>query len=705
MGKEKKKKAASKAKTAARRKSGAQRSKGPKRVRLAGRTLKIGDVRIPLLSGAMHYYRLDPSAWKPGLEALKRMGLPMVETYTPWGVHETGPGAFDFGETDPKRDLGRFIDMAAEEGLWVFIRPGPHINAEMTNFGLPERIVYDKACQARSPRQNPVILPFPPQMFPVPSYASERFHEETGRWYDAVAEVVVPRIYPDGPVVLLQVDNEASYYFRTGPFDQDYHPDAIALYQRFLESRYGSVKRAAEAHRQRYARWDEVDPPTRFEAERPEDLTRYLDWAEFRERLISDSLARMRKRMAKAGLEGVPITHNIALGEAGLPISIPGIDDVVDLVGLDYYHPAREHRTIKRRTLLLTGTVELPYAPEMGVGAPPWFTPLTHGDSLYCTMASFAYGLRGLNLYMAVDRDRWYGSPIDARGEPRAEAAAWREVFTRLTELSFHELDRAAEVALVLPPEYRRLSRVTHLFGGIASPSALEALGGTPVDGCREDDLGFSGPIQVLWWRMLANMSDALTEAQIPYLWIDGDAPLARFDGVKVVVWPSYEFASRGRFERLGELAAAGKTVVYGPAMPELDEQMRFHHFEAPAGGIRASLDEAEEARALVDQLAEDLSLARPFPVEPRPLETTVHGDAQGPRVLFLLNPDRFAAHAEVSIPEPMGLLDIRSGERFEGETAISVPIPGLTVRVFVIESQAAASDPPKPPRARRRSR
>jgi beta-galactosidase len=686
--------------------SAARKPKRPREVRIDGRALRVGHERVPLLSGAMHYFRLAPDAWRPGLLSLKRMGLPIVETYTPWGVHEIAPGQFDFGETDPRRDLARFIDLAGELGLWVFIRPGPHINAEMTNFGLPERIIYDKSCQARSPRQNPVILPFPPQMFPVPSYASERFHEEAGRWYDAVGKIVAPRIYPDGPVVLLQVDNEASYYFRTGPFDQDYHPDAVAAYRRFLEARYDDARDAADAHRQPYESFDDIEPPSSFAAERPEELVRYLDWSEFREHLITDALVRMRARMAEAGLSGVPVIHNIALGEAGLPISIPGIDSAVDLVGLDYYHPAREHRTIKRRTLLLTGTVELPYAPEMGVGAPPWFTPLSHDDSVYCTLAAFAFGLRGLNLYMAVDRDRWYGSPIDARGEARVEAAAWREVFTRLTEVSFHELTRKAEVALVLPPEYRRLSRITHLFGGIASPSTLEALGGTPVDGCREDALGFAGPIQVLWWRMLAKMSDALTEAQIPYVWIDGDASLSRFDEVKLVVWPSYEFASMAHWERLTTLADAGKKVIYGPSMPELDERMRFHHFETPRNGERVLLDSTDDARALVQALDEELRFDRPFHVTPAPLETTVHEDAVGPRVLFVMNPDRVAREATIALPEPVRFLDLRTGERFEGDRELVVPIAGLTVRVFVIEAAPKEDDKPKKkPRARRKGR
>ena len=40
-----------------------------------------------------------------------------------------------------------------------------------------------------------------------------------------------PLLYPAGPIVMLQVDNEGALYFRDGPYDQDYHPDAIALFR------------------------------------------------------------------------------------------------------------------------------------------------------------------------------------------------------------------------------------------------------------------------------------------------------------------------------------------------------------------------------------------------------------------------------------------------------------------------------------------
>jgi beta-galactosidase len=648
---------------------------------------------------------MDPAAWRPALEQLKNLGVPIAETYVPWGPHERGPGDFDFGERDPRLDLGAFLDLARDIGLYVFVRPGPHINAELTYFGLPERVVYDRACQARSPQQNPVILPWPPRMFPIPSYASRAYHRETGRWYDAVGRIVAPRMHPDGPIVLVQIDNEASYYFRNGPYDQDYHPDSVEQYRAFLERRYGKIETLNHVAGSDYTRWDDVEPPTRFAASTPRELVVHLDWAEYQEELVTRAIGRMRRRLARAGVKGLPTVHNLPLGDGGLPVNMPALAQTVDLMGFDYYHPAREHRAIKRRTLYLAGTFELPYSPELGVGAPPWFTPLHHEDSLYCTLCALAFGLRGFNLYMAVDRDRWYGAPIDATGTPRIEASVFKTLIHQLRELSFHELERRVEVALVLPMEYRRLSRATHLLGGVLSPSALEAVGGTPVDGCREDLLGFKGPIQVLWWRMLAKISDALTRAGIPYVYVDSEAPPERLAAMRLVFAPSYEFASVERWKRLAVLARSGTRVVYGPAMPELDVRMRPQLFEVPKDGVRVLIDTPEDADALVAELAEELELERPFPVRPRPLETAVHEDGVGPRVLFLMNPGRAAKTATIDLPSPCVLFDVLHGDRYEGTDYVEVPVNGLTTRMFLLEASAgSAKRERKPPSARRKA-
>jgi len=659
------------------------------RVRLEGGVLRVGDQEQPLYSGAMHYFRVRPERWRAGLVSLRELGLSMVETYVPWSVHERERGKLDFGQNDPRLDLGRFLDMAAEEGLFVFVRPGPHINAELTDFGLPRFVLEDKAVQARSPRQNPVILSFPPRMFLVPSYVSDTYHCLVGGWFDAVAEIVRPRLYPDGPVVLLQVDNEATGFFRDGPFGQDYHPDAIALYRRFVLERHGSLEAVEKAHSERYATIDALEAPTQFRAG-PAALAQLLDWAAFREHLMEHSLGRMRRRMTRAGLSGVPVVHNLPLGDGGQAASVPALEKTVSLVGFDYYHAAREHRTIKRRTLALSGSSKLAYAPELGAGAPPWFTPLSHDDSLYCAEVACAYGLRGFNLYMAVDRDRWYGAPIDAAGRARPEARAWKALFAFLMRTRFFGLTRPAEVALVIPREYRRLARITHTLGPL-SPSTLEAIGASPVDACRRDTLGFSEPIQLRYWHMLASFARALTAAAIPYVAIDSDAPPKRFEGFRVVYSPTWELADEERLAALDKAAASGAKLVYGPQRPTIDSRRRAIRWTPPEGALLLEGGSDDDVTDCVARLDEGLGLAHPFRAHPSPVETSVHGDADGPRVLFVINPGRRALRASVVMPRPMRLRDALSLKTLEAGATLELDLPGQSCRIFELEERPSA--------------
>jgi beta-galactosidase len=677
-------------------------SEGPKRARfaagekegtaprLAGASLLLDGRSVPLRSGAMHYWRLRRENWRPALRALRDLGLEMVETYAPWSVHETAPGVYDFGETDERKDLGAFIDLAEEEGLLCFVRPGPHINAELTYFGLPEWIVSDPAMQARTPRNNPVVLYFPPRMFPVPSHASDAYHDAVAQWYAAVGAVIAPRLYPKGPVVLLQVDNEAGFFFRNGPFCQDYHPDSITLWEEFVSLRYGGTEEAAVAFEQETAK-----PPHSFGSghwgEEPSagEFRRQLAWAEFQEHTLTTAMSRMKKSMQRAGMKGVPILHNISLGESGLPVSIPALDRNLDLVGLDYYHPARDHAAIKRRTLYLAGTCDVPYAPELGVGAPPWFTPLAHRDSLFCGMAASAYGLRGFNLYMTVDRDRWYGAIIDTAGRTRAESVDWSRFLAALERTRFHDLTRRASVGLVIPREYARLSRATHTLGA-ASPATLEAMGGGPTDGCRRDALGLGTPIQVRWWEALERVAEALTNAGVSYNYIDSEASAKHWRGYDVLYSPTFRFANPKRYAAL--LRANEKArVLVGPEYPAQN-----HEFNDEDFGERLALLDVFDERALqatvVDWVAR-YSAARPYATTP-PLDTELHVDGERDAVLFVINPTSEDRDAEINLPAPTLARDLLSAEEFQGDTVLRLRVPAFTVRLLELEAQRRGGAP-----------
>src|SRR2546425_325258 len=95
------------------------------------RAVLIDERRTLLLSGAIHYPRSTPAMWPDLLRQARQGGLNTVETYVFWGLHERRRGVFDFSE---RLDLFHFCRLAQEQGLYVFLRLGPYICAEI-NYG------------------------------------------------------------------------------------------------------------------------------------------------------------------------------------------------------------------------------------------------------------------------------------------------------------------------------------------------------------------------------------------------------------------------------------------------------------------------------------------------------------------------------------------------------------------------------------------
>jgi len=173
-------------------------------VALADKRIEIdGEPRI-LISGEVHYFRLDRADWDDRLRRLKEAGANTVASYIPWLMHERPDGTFDLdGHTVPNLDLGSFIDLAATHGLFFVARPGPFIMAEMKNEGLPYRLYTD----------HPEIVPVGWDGNPAPTrtvdYLAPAFLEETRRWYEAVMPAIVPRLHANGGnVIAVQLDNE-----------------------------------------------------------------------------------------------------------------------------------------------------------------------------------------------------------------------------------------------------------------------------------------------------------------------------------------------------------------------------------------------------------------------------------------------------------------------------------------------------------------
>lgn len=507
---------------------------------------------LPFYSGAMHYWRTPPSAWADCLAQLRTIGLTLVETYVPWRIHEPGPGSRRW---DRERDLGRFLEAAHAAGLAVVLRPGPHINAELTCFGMPDHVLADRACQARGRTGAPVWLPTPPRMWPVPSYASLAFRERVHDWYAAFAEVVQPYLAPDGPVVALGVDNEAQMFFRLGAYDHDYHPDSIAAWQA-ASGLDGEPPRA----------WD------------PGEAARCISWVRWKDQYIAHALAAFARSFDQVGLGGIARFHNLPPGH-GL-YDLRGIQRAIaGPVGIDAYTPRHEFRALRGRALAAVGNASpIPIAHEVGVGFFPWFPPLDAGDDPTRErdqlLSLLAAGIRGFNLYMAVERERFYGAAITKAGALEAHAAWIATLTAALAEVDWPALRRHAAIAVVDTRADARFAQASCVLDPI-SPVVAELFDLGPAGAAELGD----DPGAITQRRWQAAIARALDTARVPYMIVDESVTPAELSGLRAVIAPTLDRIDRGLAHALRAVvehpAGAGHrrtVVVVGPGTPIHDE-------------------------------------------------------------------------------------------------------------------------------------
>jgi len=78
--------------------------------------------------GEFHYSRTPANEWETELRKMKAAGIDIVASYIMCNHHEAQDGRFDWKGT---RDLRRFVQLAAKEGLDVVVRVGPWVHAEV----------------------------------------------------------------------------------------------------------------------------------------------------------------------------------------------------------------------------------------------------------------------------------------------------------------------------------------------------------------------------------------------------------------------------------------------------------------------------------------------------------------------------------------------------------------------------------------------
>lgn len=402
--------------------------------------LCLGARRLPLLSGEVHFFRTEPNHWDDLLARAAEAGLPIVATYLSWRRHEPRPGAPDLaGTSDSRLDVRRFIERCAAHGVLVHLKPGPWICAEEESGGYPDWLLEDRDLWALDAAGVPILGYNPPWQHRVPSYLHPRYLAHVRRWLRAVDRRLAGLFYPEGPIVLIQLDNEPSYAFADTPLGFDYHPVVIERYRRWLLRRYGSLGGIGRAWGAANVTAEALEPPRSPEQE---PSRRGLDWIEFREWLIAEYLRRLRRYHEAAGVGGALFTANYNDHPiASVPQDGWRIARAIGGTGGPdcYYVPPLTDPDVERlaRSVALARANDrvLPWAPEIQAGiwrTPGQPTPDPTPDELeFWWLAAIAFGLRGLNLYMLADRENWADAPLRADGSP---GALWPAV-KRLSEL------------------------------------------------------------------------------------------------------------------------------------------------------------------------------------------------------------------------------------------------------------------------------
>ncbi|NXQ53189.1 GLB1L protein, partial [Anthoscopus minutus] len=143
------------------------------------------------ISGSIHYARVPRPAWRDRLLKMYMSGLSTVQVYVPWNYHETLPGVYDF---TGNRDVEAFLDLTAELGLLVILRPGPYICAEWEMGGLPAWLLWKPDIILRT--SDPAYL------------------AAVDSWLHILLPKIKPRLYQQGGnIISVQVENEYGSYY------------------------------------------------------------------------------------------------------------------------------------------------------------------------------------------------------------------------------------------------------------------------------------------------------------------------------------------------------------------------------------------------------------------------------------------------------------------------------------------------------------
>ena len=509
--------------------------------------------------GEMHYFRVPETQWETQLQRIRELGVTTVSTYVPWLWHEPTAETFDFsGRTHPQRNLVRFLAMASDVGLTVFIRPGPYVMAELRQEGIPSWVFTEYPevlAQGIDGKPHPIRMA---------SYGEPRFLQLVDRWYSQLA-LAIRNYFVDrgGPIIMTQLDNEIGMLHWVSGI-ADHHPRVQAAYREYARVLGNTSKMDYWGHAQ--------------------------FWRDYRAQYVSE----LKRYAAKAGFPA-PYVINVH-GFRDFSIYSRGVDypvGVSQLAGIrrdrdmvlggDFYpgHVTYDNFHDLALATLYTRAVNdadaAAFSPEFQSGRFQDRPHINPSDLDLAARISIAYGLNGLNWYMlssgenpeqigVFGRHHDWQAPLDLKGQHRPSAA----IVSHLGAL-IRDYGMSLAGSHVQPEWHLGLYSAYYLTeeaaGGPSAPIVNQIMD-------QRERFHFDGIYRVL---VAANI-------QLGALWID--APDKALDARR---YPSLWVATTRYMDestqaRLATYVLSGGRLVIGPEIPDRDLQGH------PCGTLRRAL-------------------------------------------------------------------------------------------------------------------
>lgn len=433
--------------------------------------LTIGkDIYYPF-SVEMHYFRVDKRYWSVCFERIKRAGFRIISTTIPWNLHQDRNKDIDFnGFQDPRKDLIVYLELAREFGFKVILRPGPWIAGQWKNGGIPDFVLKDHELLARDAAGSQVNLT---DEVGVPggklvSYLHPHFQHFLKNYMKNLIETTRNYIHPRGPVFLVEFDFETSFCHKTGPGEADYNDFVIkTLYPDFLQKKYEDIKSLNSVYKEKNKDFTEVEPPREFNASELKHLPKIFDWFYFKEWYLSEFLNGLEELFKSYTVMPLFFRSLYFVSENPLPeFALRTTGDQDHLYGASVFPDGTSFDLMQKARYMRT-MADFAWAPSFISGN---FTanrsesekmfPISDGRRRFFVAAGLAGGFKGINHYMFVNRDHWYGAPVDKDGTIGSGFEIIKRLNIAIPKMEVNQLKSDQSLAAAFYRPYQWITRL-----------------------------------------------------------------------------------------------------------------------------------------------------------------------------------------------------------------------------------------------------